>query len=78
MTGAPSWLNRHLRRLDEPFQFGIAPDALPGFAARAGFARAEVARVPAALASLAAGREAAPLPDLGEYLFAVTVGHHAG
>lgn len=74
VTGAPSWLDRHLRTVGEPFRFGIAPRALPEFVARAGFDGAEVARAPAALAALAAGRPTAPLPDLGEYLFSASVG----
>ncbi|MGE0552743.1 MAG: class I SAM-dependent methyltransferase [Gemmatimonadales bacterium] len=77
VTGAPSWLNRHLRRLGEPFQFGIAPEALPEFAVRAGFAHTEVVRVPAALRALAPGRPATPVPDLGEYLFALRADHDA-
>lgn len=74
VSGAPSWLNRHLRRVGEPFRFGLAPEALPRFAARADFDEAEVARMPAALVTLAAGRPTDPLPDLGEYLFSATVG----
>jgi len=74
VTGAPSWLNRHLRRMGEPFRFGIAPDALPGFVAGAGFDGAEVVRAPDALATLAAGRPTSSLPDLGEYLFSASVG----
>jgi len=74
VTGAPSWLDRHLRRVGEPFRFGIAPDALPGFVAGTGFDGAEVARVPDVLAMFAAGRSVASLPELGEYLFSASVG----